>query len=109
VFTGLKQVSRILKIFLDTQWSYLEILAVSFYNRVQPNSFKPTSDNMEILIIQHLRRVFPRPEVMLFIKRSLCSATDVSGIHSDRLPRVSIHHLLYLLIPCLLLHQLPQL
>ena len=110
VLTGLKQVSHILKIFLNTQWSLSGNISSFFYNTVQPNSFNLTSDNLEILIIQHLRRVFPRPEVMLFIKQSFCSATDISGICSDRLPRVSVRQLLlYLLILCLLLHQLPQL
>jgi hypothetical protein len=37
---------------------------------------------------------------MLFIKKSFSSATDISGIHSDRPPSVCIHQLLlYLLIP----------
>lgn len=44
--------------------------------------------------------MFLRPEVMLFIKKSFSSATDISGIHSDRPPSVCIHQLLlYLLIP----------
>jgi hypothetical protein len=36
-------------------------------NILQQNSFDLSSDNLEILIIQHLRRVVPRMEVLLTI------------------------------------------
>jgi hypothetical protein len=38
---------------------------------VQQNFFNPMSDNLEILLIQHLRRVVPRAEVLLFTRKEL--------------------------------------
>ena len=38
---------------------------------VQLNFFNPTSDNLEILIIQRLRRVVPRAEVLFFTRKEL--------------------------------------
>lgn len=43
------------------------------------NSFKPTSNKPEILIFWHLRRVVPRAEVLLFIKRKHQWQRQISG------------------------------
>lgn len=37
---------------------------------VQQNSFNLTSDSLEILIIQHLRRIVPRSEVLLVTRKT---------------------------------------
>ena len=37
------------------------------------NAFNPTSGNLEVLIIQHLRRAIPGLEVLLFTRKSLIS------------------------------------
>jgi hypothetical protein len=37
---------------------------------VQTNSFNPMSDNLEFLIIQHLKKTVPRPEVLLFTRKA---------------------------------------
>jgi len=42
-------------------------------NTLQQNSFNPSSDNLEILIIWHLRRVVPRLDILL---------TTTYGMHS---------------------------
>jgi len=43
---------------------------------VQQNFFNPMSDNLEILIIQRLRRVVPRAEVLFLPEKSFISETD---------------------------------
>jgi hypothetical protein len=62
------------------------------------------SDNLEILIIQNLRSLIPRPEVLLFYqKRSSSMKQAHLRDMFKKTPRASVHQLLwYLLTPCLL-------
>jgi len=45
---------------------------------VQTNSFNPMSDNLEFLIIQHLKKIVSRPEVLLFTRKSCNNETGRS-------------------------------
>ena len=66
------------------------------YKQVQQNSFNLTSDNPEMLIIQHLRRVVPKPEVLLYTRRKLYQWTKQTWWKcSKRPPRMSGHQLLW--------------
>jgi len=48
---------------------------------VQTNSFNPLSDNLEFLIIQHLKKIVPRPEVLHFTRKSCNNETGSSQGH----------------------------
>jgi len=62
------------------------------------------SYNLEIPITMHLRRVVPKPEVLLFVRKNFINETGRSQGHiqrgSKRPPRVSAHQpLRYFLTP----------
>jgi hypothetical protein len=50
-------------------YTYMYACTQTMY--VQQNSFNLTSNSLEILIIQHLRRVVPRFEVLLVTRKTL--------------------------------------
>jgi len=59
------------------------------------------------MIIWHSSGAFPRPEVLLFTRIKLHRLYgQIWGTCSKRLPRVSVHQLLWYRWPCLLRHQL---
>jgi len=73
------------------------ILTVHFINNfiIQQNPFIPMFDNLEVLIIWHLRRVVPRPEVLLLPdKEHHHYNRQISGACSERPPSVSGSQLL---------------
>jgi hypothetical protein len=54
---------------------------------VQQNFFNPVSDNLKILIIQCLRRVVPKAEVLFLPEKSFISERD----YRDMLKKVRVH------------------
>jgi len=75
---------------------------------LQQNSFNLQSGHSENLIIQYMRRVVPRLQVLLFTrggKKKLNHwCRQISGTCSESPPRVFVHQMLwYLLTPCILL------
>jgi hypothetical protein len=54
---------------------------------VRQNFFNPMSDNLEILKIQHLRRVVPRAEVLFLLEKSFINERDCK----DMLKKVRVH------------------
>jgi hypothetical protein len=51
---------------------------------VQQNFSDPTSDNLKIQVIHHLRRAVPRPKEMLFTIKSFISETGRSHRHVQK-------------------------
>jgi hypothetical protein len=76
--------------------------------QIQQNSFNPTSDNSEITVISHLKRVVPRPRVLLFYqgKSSISETGRSQGCIKNGLKPKCLWNLL---TPRLPLHQLLQL
>jgi hypothetical protein len=73
------------------------ILTVHFINNfmLKQNPFIPVFHNLELLIIQHLRRVVPRPEVLFLPDKGLNPYNrQISGACSERLLTVSGSQLL---------------
>jgi hypothetical protein len=73
------------------------ILSVHFINNIiiQQNPFIPMFDNLEVLIIWHLRRIVPRAVVLLLPdKEHNPYNRQISGACSERPPRVSVGQLL---------------
>jgi hypothetical protein len=66
------------------------------------------SHNSEILIIQHLRRIVPRPEVLLFIRKKV-KQTDLRDMFKKASKNVYTSTVVVILDAFLLLHQLCQL
>jgi len=50
----------------------------------QQNSFNLISVNPEVLIVQHLRCIVPRPEVLLFTRKSFITEADRSHEHVQK-------------------------
>jgi len=48
---------------------------IVYIKKVHQNSYNLTSDNLEILIKQHLRRIVPRIEILLFTRKIFISET----------------------------------
>jgi hypothetical protein len=51
---------------------------------IQQNSFNLTPDNTEILIIQHLRSIVPKPEVLLFTRKIFINKRNRSQGHVQK-------------------------
>ena len=71
--------------------TFQNILIVHFINNfiIQQNPFIPIFDNLEVLIIWHLRRVVPRPEVLLLPDKGHHHYNrQFSGACSERPPTV---------------------
>ena len=76
---------------------------------IQQNTVNPAPYSSEILIIWHLRRAIPRPDVFDFYK-SILNETGWAREHvQKRPPRVSVHQPLWYLPTFCLLLQLLQL
>lgn len=47
-----------------------ETVKFTLRGHIWQNAFNPMSDNSEILLVRHLRRIVTRPEILLFTKRN---------------------------------------
>ena len=87
----------VLKIYLSFRLSQVcELQFCIFFGsyNIQENSFNPTSNKSEILIVRRLRRVVPRPEVRLFIRKKLHQwKRQASRTWSKHPSKVSVHQL----------------
>lgn len=60
--------------------------------QVQQNSFNPTSNNSETLIIHYLRRAVPGSEIFLFTRKTFINETSISQENGQKKhPKVCVH------------------
>lgn len=77
----------------DSCWKReTNIITIVNYSHIQQNSINPVSINPEVPIIWYLRRVDPRPEVLLLTRKMLHQRNRLfTGMCSNKSPRGSVH------------------